>query len=615
MKILSILLTLLSYEPKTSLRWLNLPMGARASGVGCAYTALGEDINVLFYNPSGLAWNKDFLIGVDHSESFGCRFSQLGLSIPLNFGTVSLRAQGYWTGEMERRRKEGPPEGTFRSFGDEFGLYWAKNLSPWLGFGIGTEAILFGIADSSGLGFSLKGGVQVKLPINLKFGLSLTDFGKAPNITNNPQKLPTRLRMGLAWRYNPISLSLDFVKPIYEQGIYLLPGMEYKLFHLLNLRLGYRWLGSDFTGGFCGGFGIPIKSLSVDYAFLLYGPLGISHRLGIQYSFTPKRKPAIPEKVLTKESLTSESFYNEGMGYLKDERYEEAISSFEKALIWDPENSKAEEGLVLAREELAKERFREYVKRGKDAYEKGDYLEALSNFQQAFSIDSTDTKVKEYLILINKKLTPSKSEIKSDFERGYEYYTKGEYRKAVQVFEDILRREPDNPEAKRYMKESLEKIKESISSILSRAERYERADKLRKALLELKRGLRVDPKSTAIKLKIDELNHKITTRVSKYLSSGIEEFNKGNYKEARRYFEMVIALDPKNRKAKSYIGKIPVSKKEAYDLYLKGIFAYTEENYELAISYWQEALKLDPSLKKIEKNIRRAEEKLQYLKK
>lgn len=174
-------------------------------------------------------------------------------------------------------------------------------------------------------------------------------------------------------------------------------------------------------------------------------------------------------------------------------------------------------------------------------------------------------------------------------------YTKGEYREAIQILGGILEKDPDNTEAKTY-------AGEPTSIILSKAKRYEESGRLRKAL------------TTAIKLRVDEMSHKINAKVSRYLSSGIVAFNKRNYTEARRQFKKVLVLDSKNRKANYYLRRISASKERAYNLYLKGIFAYAEERYETAISYWQEALRLDPGIKNAKKNIRRAKKKLKYLK-
>ncbi len=43
---------------QSGMTWLSIPIGARAQGMGAAYTAMANDVTSLFWNPAGLAYTE-----------------------------------------------------------------------------------------------------------------------------------------------------------------------------------------------------------------------------------------------------------------------------------------------------------------------------------------------------------------------------------------------------------------------------------------------------------------------------------------------------------------------------------------------------------------------------
>ncbi|MCK4232688.1 tetratricopeptide repeat protein, partial [candidate division WOR-3 bacterium] len=91
---------------------------------------------------------------------------------------------------------------------------------------------------------------------------------------------------------------------------------------------------------------------------------------------------------------------------------------------------------------------------------------------------------------------------------------------------------------------------------------------------------------------------------------------RGYYVQAQSSFYALLAVDPDNAAAKDYLTRIKsrLQKKDADELYLQGVQAYTNNNYKQAINYWEQVLAIDPSYGNATRNIQRAKEKLEQLK-
>src|SRR3954464_6922850 len=63
--------------------YLKLPMGARGTGMGEAFTAVADDVEAMFYNPAGLTQLDSAHLLLMHNESFGgIRYEHIGFAVP-----------------------------------------------------------------------------------------------------------------------------------------------------------------------------------------------------------------------------------------------------------------------------------------------------------------------------------------------------------------------------------------------------------------------------------------------------------------------------------------------------------------------------------------------------
>ena len=283
-------------------------MGARAVGMGEAFTAVADDPTAMYWNPAGLiqARGTEFnlthgiwLQGVD-SEFFG--FSQnLDMDGALG-GSLNYLGTGSFDGALET------PTGGYGGVGPSISAYeyegsiaYAQRLGNWIPGGgffqnmrVGLEASVVGQnlvnLGSNAIAFNL-GFLYEAKPKTFYLAAVFNNIGT--NIQNFSQPLIYTFA-GSYWLKNTlmkkdrmiIDADMDGNN---DTGVKLAVGDEYRMRFGSNdvfLRAGYR-TGSDLgtEAGMALGAGIAHRFDDVegdlDYAYVPYGILGDTHRISL----------------------------------------------------------------------------------------------------------------------------------------------------------------------------------------------------------------------------------------------------------------------------------------------------------------------------------------------
>jgi len=276
--------------------FLMIEPGARAAGMGNAFTGLADDGTAVFYNPAGLAFQTGHEVSLMHVNWL----PQFGTDMFFEFGSYKHHVEALGTfavditflnlGEQAGRDEEGNDTGSFSSwegaisgsFGTQLSENWAvglklryirSSLSPR---GAGAEKGT-GVGDAFAVGIS----TLYRLPFlpSLSIGANLANMGPKLAYIDAAQAdpLPTNLRFGLAYKvvnskYNRLTITADAMKllvtrykdrppektsdPFYvaivkawykdgvsrefekiERGL----GIEYTYSDLISLRAGYYY--------------------------------------------------------------------------------------------------------------------------------------------------------------------------------------------------------------------------------------------------------------------------------------------------------------------------------------------------------------------------------------
>ena len=297
----------------TAAPFLKISAGARAVGMGAAYTSLSKDILSVFWNPGGLSR----VIGngeayFNHAEWLAETKYDIGaFSMNLgNFGSVGAHIISFRTPDELVRTIESP-EGTGQTWDANMvsiGITYAINLTNKFSIGLTGKFIQEKIFNSIARGGAVDLGIMYDTPFdNLTLGASITNFGTkmrldGRDIYNNVDPLgqsgavnevpgqyrmnsydiPLNLRFGISYRaliteYIQLLTAVDGVQPN-DNSEYLNLGAELGVRNIIFLRAGYKSLFMENSEqGLTFGAGIRYdvvgSSLKFDFGWADYGRL------------------------------------------------------------------------------------------------------------------------------------------------------------------------------------------------------------------------------------------------------------------------------------------------------------------------------------------------------
>lgn len=313
----------------TAAPFLKLGVGARALGMGEAYTTQAEDASAAYWNPAGLANMSKNEVIINHFDYIAdIYFDYAGIAIPVEgLGTFGASVSRLGMPDIERTTEMFPNgNGEKVSAGSfMFGVSYAKALTDRFAFGANIKYINENIWHSSASSFAFDVGILYKTMFrNLRIGMSISNFGgdmqmdgrdlaiqhdvrpgfegNDPNIPGSLETdkfpLPMVFRVGVSANiaedffsmtdYDWI-VSVDAVHPN-DNNEYLNLGTEVRLFDMVSLRAGFReLLLTEREGGLTFGFGLQQTFMNMDfrldYANVDYGRLDHQNKFSLSLSF------------------------------------------------------------------------------------------------------------------------------------------------------------------------------------------------------------------------------------------------------------------------------------------------------------------------------------------
>ena len=312
----------------TAASFLEIPVGARAVGMGGAFVGTSDDVTSLYWNPSGIA-------RLDHSEAMfthtewiaDIAFDYAGVSIPLEgFGSLGLSFTSLSMNDMLVRTVD-QPEGTgelFNAGSFAAGVHYARNLSDKFSIGFTAKYISERIWNMQAHAFAVDVGTLFTTNFlnGMRIGATISNFGTDmklegrdartfhpvdPNNTGGNERIPQNIEMD-SWHLplnfqfgvavdaintdnDLVTVAIDALHPTdnYES---MNVGGEYSFHRMFFVRGGYQSLFlTDSEGGLSFGMGIlaPLFGVDtkarVDYAYTDFGRLQAVHVLAVSVLF------------------------------------------------------------------------------------------------------------------------------------------------------------------------------------------------------------------------------------------------------------------------------------------------------------------------------------------
>jgi len=310
----------LSAISQASLLFLTFEPGARANGIGRAYTAVADDAYAPWWNPGATAFNRKTQLAGTHMpwlQGAGTGFDDmfyeyLGWNQFFDgIGNLNVHLVFLSAGTQMQMDEAGNPLGEFSSFDFSGGFGYSYEVIPrQLGLGANFKLVYSYLGPGTGntedegsaFAFAFDLGAKYKTPYldGLEGALVIQNIG--PNVTYVDQSqsdpLPMTVRAGLAYTpfdnpMNKLVLSAEASKILanedgllkrfvtgwehFEETIYGMGG-EYTYLELISLRGGYF---IDSAGSIVGpSFGVGLQytfdrryKLSADFAMVTAGEL------------------------------------------------------------------------------------------------------------------------------------------------------------------------------------------------------------------------------------------------------------------------------------------------------------------------------------------------------
>lgn len=602
-------------------------MGARAQGLGNAFVATANDGSAVFWNPAGLDYLSQSNLVLFHSTLIaGTFYDFASVTFPfVQFGSVGVGVARIGVSGIAFTNDfvKIADNQTFTK--EEFYFSYGKKL-PWFGLALGTtfkvdhtstsDLVADQVNTVSGTGFGLDIGAMWRpdydnaILRNLSVGLNFQNVVRPSiKLASLSDTDPYNIKFGIAKdlffgdeKLKKFTISADVNKNQKSPSPTFNFGTEFTYNRFLVARVGL--MAGQMTVGMGTEFN-QFQRFQVDYSVNLGNQFGTPlHRLSLTMNFgkTIDEKIQIArakrleedQKLITKNQEAARAralkeHQAQGKELFKDNKLLPALVEFEQVLQLDPANEQA----------------KLYI----------DSVNSLMNSQLATQLADTANAVKSITITEeNDKF------IKDHYRRGFQLVQKGDYLAAIIEYQNALDRSPNNPELAKALAETRSLLDKKIGSYIAKARSSAAANNFAEALKLLSEARGLDPTNQTIQKEIDTELKRISNRLS-FLEStrtGLDAYQKADYQAAMEAFEQALLIDPSNETVKEYHKKSIVRgfatfknlEGDQEKTYLQGVDLYVEGKYEQAIIIWQRILEKDPMNKRVLKAVDKAEEQL-----
>lgn len=258
-------------------------LGARPVAMGEAYTALGDDIASVLYNPAGLASLKGPSVSFSHFNAFAqVTYENFSYAHPLGFGTMGLNFVLRNQPDINNPLATDNPVSAYDLV---LGLSYAQRPAYFiddlpesvrnstLGLSVKWVRSHLGRYDADSMAFDFGG--RVDLGDKLFLGVSALNFGPPLRFIQASDPLPASINLGVSkslelFSGNNLNAAVDFEYPMLGDSR-LHFGVEDWLGKSLALRVGYLLEQANYTGGMTAGISLRLDQetlmFGLDYAF------------------------------------------------------------------------------------------------------------------------------------------------------------------------------------------------------------------------------------------------------------------------------------------------------------------------------------------------------------
>ncbi|MDP2864750.1 MAG: PorV/PorQ family protein, partial [Elusimicrobiota bacterium] len=286
-----------------SANFLKIPVGARETALGGAFTAVADNANSVYYNPAGLSLLEKPEVSFTYNKYVdGVSQQWLAAAHPYKSGAFGLGVNYLSVSPFDAYDNADNPTGSVSAYDMAMYFSWGARLplaSRFLksvSYGASLKYISEKLDTEKGTGYGLDlGFLAVTAVENLRFGFNVENaVSTRIKFIEAGARPPLKFKTGAIYEIrssvSPITarFSLDYVFWNDRPG-YMAVGMENLFYDAFAVRLGYNGFG-DISNGLNFGLGFDLsgytgRNISVDYSYGATYAFGDIHKLGVTYKF------------------------------------------------------------------------------------------------------------------------------------------------------------------------------------------------------------------------------------------------------------------------------------------------------------------------------------------
>ncbi|RME01029.1 MAG: tetratricopeptide repeat protein, partial [Calditrichaeota bacterium] len=274
-----------------------------------------------------------------------------------------------------------------------------------------------------------------------------------------------------------------------------------------------------------------------------------SFREALQYNQENGEARTYLEKVdseYKRRTHQCDSLLTEARALVKQRDYAGAFDLYEAALELDPyrEDAKTE----MRRLKPILNRYVDgLIAEGRAAFRRGNLEKARRVFKNVLKFDPRQVEARRYLARIQKE---GKKRIQSKYEEGMAYFKEKRWPLAIAAFEAVLEMDSSNKAAKRMLREAYSQS--SFEENLNRANEKFAAGKYMEAMELYAHLMERDSSNAFIQERLEACQKQLNLLVEKYFNQGISYYAAERYRDAIREWDKALRINPNHTQALAY---------------------------------------------------------------
>lgn len=239
--------------------------------------------------------------------------------------------------------------------------------------------------------------------------------------------------------------------------------------------------------------------------------------------------------------------------------YAAALAAYDKLLKMNTANYRVQEKGTRVKMAI------EYAQKASKNETDGKIADAIAAYNEVLNINPDDKRSLSKISALTEQVQREKEK---NINEGNDYFAQGDYYRAIKRWEILLPiltgRQKDEIAGK--INEAKKKIEDVKKEILANARRLAASRQYTAAIREYQRAIEADPQNVQARQELDDVEYKLKAsqvavranveeEVRQKFAEGIEYYKTGDYRKAIAAWERVLAVDPSNDKARSYIGR------------------------------------------------------------